>query len=295
MSFFRKKQLFVLLLGIILLVVLIGYSLSDREKLTAPEQFVMDSVGWVQSVFSKPVNGFVNLFTNISDIKNTYNENQILKEKLSEYKNLAIEVQELKKENKELRKAIDMTASTKDFEPIQATVISRSPERWSEQITINRGSQHGVKKNMAVVTVDGMIGKVENVSKLTSNVQLLTGFDKFNRISAKVPRKKGKNIFGLIEEFDKESGSLKLRIIEESKKDLKEGEVVVSSSMGGLFPSDLPIGTVKEVIPDQYGLTRIALVEPAANMYEINHVIVVDRTLPVDDGSVVDGEEEEEE
>src|SRR5699024_12179080 len=92
------------------------------------------------------------------------------------------------------------------------------------------------------------------------------------------------NIFVVIEKYDKESTSLVFRIIEESEKDIKEGELVVSSDVGGLFPWGLPIGTVKEVVPDQYGLTKMALVEPAANMFEIKQVIVVDRALDtVDD------------
>lgn len=59
--------------------------------------------------------------------------------------------------------------------------------------------------------------------------------------------------------------------------------------MGGVFPSGLPIGTVKEVVPDQYGLTNTALIEPAADLYEINHVIVVDRSI----ANMADEDEEE--
>lgn len=291
MSFFRNKSLFVLLIGMILLVVLVGYSLSDRNKISGPEKFLMDTVGWAQNIFYKPVDFVVSTIGSISDIKNTYNENQILREKVSEYKTLVYEVQELEKENEELRSTLDIVDSPRDFDIIHATVISRSPERWVEQVTINKGSHHGIEKNMAVITADGMIGKINSVSNLTANVQLLTGFDQLNRISAVISRDGSNNIFGLIEKFDKESNSLVFRIIEESEKNIKEGELVVSSDVGGLFPWGLPIGTVKEVVPDQYGLTKMALVEPAANMFEIKQVIVVDRTLDtVDDTKKNEGE-----
>ncbi|HLR52839.1 MAG TPA: rod shape-determining protein MreC [Candidatus Avamphibacillus sp.] len=292
MSLFRKKRLFILLIGIIILVVLIGYSLRDRDKLTIPEQFVNDTVGWVQSIIYTPVNFFTDIFTSIDDIKNTYQENKILKEKLSEYKTLIYEVQELTEENEELRNSIDLTDSIRDFNPIQATVISRSPERWMELVTLNKGSQAGIKKDMAVITADGMIGKIQSTSPYTSTVQLLTGFDQFNRISATISREDGKDIFGLIEEYDEESNSLLFKIIDESDKNLEEDELVVSSGLGGVFPSGLPIGTVKDIIPDQYGLTQTALIEPAADMYDINHVIVVDRSLPGDE-DVADDEGDE--
>ncbi|WP_029268612.1 rod shape-determining protein MreC [Virgibacillus alimentarius] len=293
MSFFHKRRFFVLLIGIIILIALIGYSLNNRENLTTPEKFIQDAVGWVQNVIHAPVTFVTNIFGNLDDLKNTYNENQILKEKLAEYKSLIYEVQELKEDNDELRKTLKKTESIQDFNPIQATVISRSPERWVERVTINKGSQHGIEPNMAVITAEGMIGKVQTVSKLTSTVQLITGFDEFNRISATISREEGKDIFGLIEEFDEESNSLSFKIIEESKKDLEEGELVISSGMGGVFPAGLLIGTVKEVVSDQYGLTRTALIKPAANMYDINHVIVVDRKLQKDDKQNEEQEEKE--
>ncbi len=291
MSFFRRKSLFVLLIGIICLVVLVGYSLSNRDQLSMPEKFIMDTVGLAQNIIHQPVTIVVNSFSNLKEIKNTYNENRILREKLAEYKTLVYEVQEIEKENEELRQALEIEESPRDFEPIIANVISRSPERWLEQLTINRGSNDGIKKNMAVMTVDGMIGKVTSISTSTAVVQLITGFDQLNRISATVSRENSDNIFGLIEGYDKEKEALIFRIIEDSDENLKEDELVVSSNMGGLFPSGLPIGTIKEVTPDQYGLTKTAYVTPTANMYEINHVIVVDRSLTVDDES---SEKEEE-
>lgn len=292
MSFFRKKSLFIILIGIILLVFLVGYSLSKRDNVSGPEKFLTDSVGWVQNIIQKPTTFFVNIFGNIGDIKNTYEENRILREKLAEYKTLIYDIQEIEKENEELRDMLDLVESPRDFEPILANVISRSPERWLEQLTINRGSMHGIKVNMAVMTVDGMIGKVSSVSNLTSSVQLITGFDQLNRISATISREKGDNIFGLIEGYNKEQEALIFRIIEQSDKNVKKGELVVSSNKGGLFPDNLPIGTIKEVSPDQYGLTKTAYVEPAANMYEINHVIVVDRTLETVDDATKEEEEE---
>ncbi|QKY69581.1 rod shape-determining protein MreC [Lentibacillus sp. CBA3610] len=292
MKFFQKQRLFILLIGIIILVVLIGYSLQDRENETMVEQFIKDTVGWAQNIIHTPVDYVTGIFQNIDDIRNTYDENKILREKVAEYKSLQYEVQELEEENNELRETLDKTESIRDYNPIQATVMSRSPERWIEQVTINKGTQHGVRENMAVITADGLIGKVEAESKLTSTVKLLTGFDQFNRISATISREEGDDISGMIEGYDQESDHLLFRIIEESGDDLEEGELVLSSGMGGVFPAGLPIGEVQEVKPDQYGLTRTAFVEPVADMYDINNVIVVERQQTDDSDS---GESEEDE
>lgn len=291
MSLFRNKRLFILLIGMIILVALIGYSLKDRDKLTTLEQFIKDTVGWSQHVIYTPINYVKTIFDNIHEIKDTHDENKLLKEKLSEYKSLIYDVQQLKKDNEELRNMLDKTESIRDYTPIQATVVARSPERWIEQITINKGKQHGISPNMAVITADGMLGKIQHTSQFTSTVQLLTGFDQFNRISATISRKDGKDIFGLVEQYDKESHSLLFRIIEESEKNVEKGELIVSSGMGGLFPAGLLIGTVKDVVPDQYGLTSTALVEPAADMYGVNHVIVVDAALSVEEDEIEQGDQ----
>lgn len=283
MSFFRRKSLFVLLIGLIVLVVLIGYSSSDRAEVSKPEQIVIDAVGWLQYITKQPVAFMQSITDTVNDIKNTYEENRLLREKLAEYKTLIYENQEIAKENEELRKLLELTDSPRDFDPIIANVVSRSPERWLDQVTINRGSQHGVKKNMAVITADGMVGKIQTVAATTATVQLLTGFDQFNRISATISRKDSDNIFGLIEGYDSEKEALIFRIIEQSDKDVKKDELVVSSNMGGLYPSGLPIGTIKEIEPDQFGLTKTAYVKPAANIYELNEVIVVDRLLETND------------
>src|SRR5699024_12344641 len=96
----------------------------------------------------------------------------------------------------------------------------------------------------------------------------------FNRISAKISVDKDKDVFGLVEEYDKESHSLKFKIIEESEKDVEEGDLVVSSGMGGTFPAGLLIGTVREVVPDQYGLTQTALVERKSTRLNSSHVSI---------------------
>lgn len=295
MSFFTKRRLFIFLIGFIIIVSLIGFSLSNRDTLTMPEQFIKDTVGWTQNVIHTPVKYVTNLFSTIGELKKTYEENRLLREKVAEYKGLIYEVQKLKEDNEELRATLDKTEeSILDFNPIQATVISRSPERWLEQVTINKGKQHGVKNNMAVITAEGMIGKVHSTSQFTSTVQLLTGFDQFNRISATIHLENGKEVFGLIEEYAKETNSLLFRIIDESEAKVKEGDLVLSSGMGGVFPSGLLIGTVKEIVPDQYGLTSTALIKPIADTHDINHVIVVDRTLETDEESQEDMEDEEE-
>ncbi|MGO4888568.1 rod shape-determining protein MreC [Anaerobacillus sp. MEB173] len=273
--FFSNKRLIVLMVCIIVLVALIGFSIKDRERLTVPEQFMKDSVGWVQSIFIKPAQYVAGFFENISEMKNIYEENKILKSRLDEFAALSVELQLVQKENKSLQEMLDTKESLFDYSLRPALVIHRSPDRWSEYIGINKGEQHGIEKNMAVITAHGLIGKVRNVSQFTSTVQLLTDHDRTNRVSAMVLGEE--SVFGFIEGYDHERGTLMFKKID-TEAPVEVDQTVISSGKGGMFPRGLIIGKIVHVEPDEYGLTKNAYVEPAANFYDMDFVMVVERS-----------------
>lgn len=276
-QFFLNKRLILLLVSIIFLVALIGFSLKDRKELTWSEQFIKDTTGFVQFLFHKPAQLVAGFFENVQDIKNTYKENKLLKARLEEYVMLEAQVQTLKKENEELRAILNKKESLRDFISIQATVIGRNPDRWQETVIVNKGEQQGVKKDMAVITPAGLIGKVQHASQFTSTVQLLSAVDQQNRISAYVQGKE-ENVFGLIEGYDDKREALLLKQIPFDAK-IEKKQLVLTSGLGGIFPKGLPIGVVEEVVPDEYGLTKMAYVKPAANFYDIDDVIIVKRKI----------------
>ncbi|WP_096224787.1 rod shape-determining protein MreC [Geobacillus sp. FJAT-46040] len=273
---FGNKRLIFLLVSIVILVMLIGFSLRSREQLTWPEQFVKDTVGFVQLLFGKPAQVVAGFLENVSDLRHTYEENQLLKARLEEYAALETEVEALRQENERLRALLDKKESLRDFVSIQATVIGRNPDRWRETIIINKGEQHGVKKDMAVITPAGLVGKVQHASQFTSTVQLLSALDQNNRISAYIQGKE--NVFGLIEGYDEKRRELLLGEIPIDSK-VEKRQKVLTSGLGGVFPKGLPIGEVTEVKPDQYGLTKVVYVKPFANLYDIDDVMIVKRTI----------------
>lgn len=182
-QFFMNKRLIILLVSIIILVALIGFSLSDRNKLTWPEQFVKDTTGWVQTLVSRPAHFVVGFVDNVKSLQDTYKENKELKAKLEENAQLKYQVQGLKKDVQALQDTLEEKESLSDYTLMKATVIRRNPSQWTELVTINRGDNDGVEKNMAVITSAGLIGKIKSVAPNTATVQLLSSEDPANRIS----------------------------------------------------------------------------------------------------------------
>ncbi|MGJ7920554.1 rod shape-determining protein MreC [Neobacillus sp. LXY-4] len=276
-QFFLNKRLIILLVSMIILVALIGFSLRERKQLTWPEQFMKDTTGFVQSLVSRPANYVAGFFENLNDLQDTYHENKELKKRVDQIARLEAEVQLLEKENKRLNEILDKEETLRDYESTQATVIARNPDRWHEQVIINKGKTDGITKNMAVITAKGLIGKVKTVNQFTSTVQLLSANDPKNRISAAILGG-DVEISGLLMGYDEKKELLLVKQIPADAKVSKD-QSVVTSGMGGVFPLGLPIGKVVEVVPDEYGLTQTAYVKPGADFYDIKHVIVIERVI----------------
>ncbi|OXT18956.1 rod shape-determining protein MreC [Bacillus sp. OG2] len=286
-QFFLNKRLIILLVSIIILVALIGFSLKEREKLSWAEQFVKDTASWAQTIVSRPASYVAGFFENVKDLQNTYEENKELKGRLDQLAMLEADVQRLKDENEKLQTILDKKGDLSKYKPIQATVIARNPDRWEETLIINKGEKDGLEKDMAVITAGGLIGKVKNTSPLSASVQLLSSTDPANRISAVINEK----IYGTIEGYDTKKKLLLLKRIPYDAK-VEKGEIVSTSGLGGVFPSGLPVGVVEEVVPDEFGLNQTAYVKPGADFYDIEHVMVAKLSMEKPDLDKLEEEEE---
>ncbi|CAH2461605.1 MULTISPECIES: rod shape-determining protein MreC [Bacillus] len=276
-QFFLNKRLIVLLVSIILLVALIGISLKERNSLSWPEQFIKDTVGVVERVFQKPANYVAGFFENVEDVKRTYEENKKLKAKLDTTADLSVVVKNLEDENKKLRELTGKEKSRGDYTEVQASVVSRNPDKWYDLVAIDKGAQQGIKKDMAVVTPKGLVGRVKSASQFTSSVELLSSMSRTNRVSAIVQGQE--NIFGLIEGYDKEKQLLLFTKISSDAK-VEKDQLVVTSGLGDIFPKGLAIGKIVDVQPDPYGLTKTAYVKPSADLNDVEHIIVAKRDMP---------------
>ncbi|HWL27012.1 MAG TPA: rod shape-determining protein MreC [Ureibacillus sp.] len=293
MPHFSNKKLILLLVSMIFIVALISFSLRDRQNATLPEQFIKDTVGLAQGFVAKPANYITGIFNDINSLLNTYEENKRLKMRLEDFAALQSEVNTLKSENTSLRDIVDKESSLREYVPIQATVIARNPDQWEEKIILDKGSSSGVELNMAVMTAKGLIGKISLVTPLTSEVELIQTNNPNFRVSA-VIQSENEEIFGLIEGFDVDRNELIMKRID-SSLDVKEGELVISSGLGGIFPKGILIGEVTEITTDDFGLTKMAYIKPAADFSLLQDVMIAKRTvITIDEHEDIKNEQTEE-
>ena len=168
---------------------------------------------------------------------------------------------ELEEENKTLKKLFDIKEN--NYEMITGIVLKRN--KWYESITINKGKKDGIKKNMAVIDSEGLIGKISEVGNNYSVVSLLTNSN--NKVAVNI-----NDYYGILDGY--ESGYLIVRNVVKDN-DIKIGDKVYTNGLGGIYPSGIYIGDVSEIIDDDLELSKVIKVKLNNNYNRIKYVNVI--------------------
>lgn len=179
--------------------------------------------------------------------------------------------QELKREIEELKKLNNLSSTLTDFNSLSAVVIERNKMYWFNSIVINKGSSSGIKKDMAVISSDGLIGKINKVSKTTSEVKLLTTNDKNEKISVMI-KTSDDTIYGIMNGY--QDNYLEITSVNKNIN-VDNNSLVYTSGMGGIFPSGILIGKVAKVKEDKYNVSKLILVEPSSSFNNLKFVKVL--------------------
>ena len=180
---------------------------------------------------------------------------------------------EKNKELEDLKKLNNISSTLTDFDKVSACVIERNRMYWFNTITINKGKSSGINENMAVVSGDGLIGRVIKVSSKTSEIKLITTNDINHKISVMI-KKENDTIYGILSGYN--NNLLEITSINKDINNL-DNYNVYTSGMGGIFPSGIIIGKVKGIKKDKYDVSKIIEVEPSSNFNELRFVNVLIR------------------
>jgi len=276
-----NKRLFILLITLVLFIVVMGFSLGTRKALSWPENFLRDTTGFLQNVIYKPAGYVAGLFEDIGNLRKLAEENEQLKITVAQYTREQAQYNFIQSENERLQKLNNFTVEQRlryKYEYHIAQVVSLTTEPSNSTLVIDLGAREGVKPNMSVISVEGLVGVISQVSNFTSTVKLMTMMDINDPNSqpaiAATALTKENETFGMIESYDPATKTLSMNKISPTDP-IKEGDVIVSSGIGGLYPRGLQIGTVESVGVGEFGLTRTATIKPAAEFQDWKELIVV--------------------
>ncbi|MGX7077003.1 MULTISPECIES: rod shape-determining protein MreC [Globicatella] len=271
----NNKKLIGILLSTIMMVSLIAYTMTKGTN-NIFTSAINDTASWTGRVFSEPVNVVVKFVNSVDKVINTFEENQQLKSKIDQVYELQVRVADLEAENEAMRKELKLNESLGGFTVQNATVIARNPDQWMETLTIDVGSSQGVKENMAVMAGNGLVGRIIEVNANSSKVLLLTS-EKSNAgmVSANIQSKSG-SANGIVSSYDRKTKRYIMTQVD-PEAEVKEGDMVITSGLGGIIPRTLLIGEVANVRMDDYGLFQTVEIVPAGEMTDIRFVTVIMR------------------
>ncbi len=259
----RKLIVVLAIMAIPLLTVNEPRNPEESHWALKPFAFALGSLQGLYSGFSAGVRGTTSLYLDLIDIKV---ENQKLASDNAELRAQLGTLTELNLENERLNGLLNFKQNS-EMDLLAAKVIGKDLLPDHKTLTINRGSFHGLKKNMAAITVGGVVGYVFRTSTYTSQILLLT--DRYAVIDATVQRSRAR---GIVEGGARDQ--CRLRYLKRGD-DVQVGDLVVTSGLDNIFPKGFPVATVKNVTKSQYGLSQEVELKPVVSPQTIEEIFVI--------------------
>jgi rod shape-determining protein MreC len=265
---FLRKYKTIIFVAALLIVALsiVTYNLKYGTDKSFLRKIVLEAVAPVQKVLKFSITSVRDNWSRYILLVGIEEENKNLNKKINELKAVLVSYQESYQEAQRLRKLLSLSDDY-HYNFIAARVIGREQAALSRTVLINKGSSDGLKSGMPVLAPPGLIGRLVDVSSHVSRVLLF--IDENSNIDAIVQRNRTQGIIS-----GAGSRGLILKYISKTQ-DVKEGDVIVSSGMGGVFPKGMLIGRVIHVDRQDGGLFLKINVAPFTDFSKLEEILIL--------------------
>jgi rod shape-determining protein MreC len=267
---FLWRHRVVLTSGLLLLLALhlLSAGVSPGARAERPSLALLWMLKPVQAVEANIADDSTSFFHDYFDLVNVRRENTQLKEHVSELEGQRTRLAELEVENRHLSDLLELRDALAT-EAVAARVIGADATELSRTLILSQGSRGGLRRDLPVISTDGVVGKLIAVAPNASRVLLIndhnSGLDAFDQRS----RARG-IVAGLLD------GELTMKYVDRTE-DVKPGDSVVTSGMDGIFPRGLLVGQVTRVSQEGPGLFLNVDIQPAADFQKLEQVLILTR------------------
>jgi len=250
-----------------LLVITVDYRGGTSGPFEVAGRALQTVVGTLQSGVSRVLQPIGSFFSGLVHIGSLQAQNHRLQQEIQD-------LREKTQHDTSLRRLIEEFNSlyklqqTYGLQGVAATVIGQSVNNFQWSVTINRGSGDGIKQDMPVVSGDGLVGHVVSVTSNTSIVLLVLDPDSFvdGRLSSS-------GVTGGVQ--GERNKDLQMSLVPPDTKVFPGEQVVTSGYQSGLYPPEIPIGSVSHVYIQDGGLNKLITIRPAVDFSALEIVLVV--------------------
>ncbi len=265
----KNRPMWIAMIAIVLLLVLAAFSAGGRGF--SGDGLFRNAAAPVSEALHSVQNAIGDFFVRVFTPSDLQRENRQLRDRLLAQEQKLALFDEVEKENARLTELLNYVQTNANMRFVTASVIGRDSNPYIDTITLNAGSRSGVSEKMAVITPDGIVGRVTEVGPNWCRVRTMCN-DKM-RISVMVERTRDEGMLGGIYEQDGEIRGTMLYYLP-GNADLKVGDRIATSGIGGYFPKGLYVGTVLSVNDEGKG-THDAIVSMEIDFLHLENALIV--------------------
>jgi rod shape-determining protein MreC len=265
---YLKQYRFYIALFMFILIPVIAIDTSTR----APRDYrfydrvIIGVTSPIQTMVSWSLEQVASIFENYIYLWHTHQDNLALLDENRKLLNSIANLREIQQENVRLKKLLHFEEKF-SLQSVVARVISKDVSTEFRSIRLNRGENSGIKRNMAVLTEEGIVGRVFRTTQNTSDV--VTLLDSYSAVDAIVERSRAR---GVVEGLTDDLCQLKYAL---RTDDIQPGDILISSGLGGIFPKGVTVGMVSKVNRKPYGISQEVEVRPSVDFSKLEEVLVV--------------------
>lgn len=271
MKFIKNKLAVTIVVLSVTFLILISRSIKG-EKISFVENGIGVTLNPVQGTlykFNSKLKDSVSFIFGFSRVKT---ENKDLRKKNNELESKALDYDSLKDENERLREMLNFKNQRLEYNYVGCDIIGKSGSGLLDQFVINKGNKDGIEKQMIAITAQGLVGQVTNVGSNWSIVQTLAN--------------ENLAVSGTIESTNDNSGIVKGYKDSDNRllaklyylpldSNIKKGDIILTSGLGGLYPKGIRIGSVTDVEEDKGKVMKNAIIKPYIDFNKLEELFIV--------------------
>jgi rod shape-determining protein MreC len=279
-TFMRKRKpttfiVFITFLSLSVLFYILFIVASADRLVNILQQRGYSVIGSISyTVFKYPFDSAEQFLDDFMTFTEMRQEQRVTQQEVERLAAFRAELEESYRQIRELKQLLNLKESMMDFTLTPVKVMSRSPDSFSSIVLIQAGSSDGIIANQAVITSLGLVGKVETVFENSSIVRLLTSQDVENKISVRIQVSPTLVAEAVLDEYDPNTGLFNMILLDTSAT-ISEGNTVITSGLGGVYPSGLLVGYVERVEQLPNSVSARIWVKPSARFTSFDYVMVV--------------------
>src|SRR6267154_1227264 len=263
----RHKSLTLLAGVVIAQVLLLAVQIKRERQVRLIRVWAVELISPLQRIGSWTINGAEHGWGGYIGLRSAQKENDSMRAELDRLKVRNAELEGRALEADRLAALLNFRTAHSETPIVAAHVIGASPDSGSLVVNIDRGSRDGIRRDMGVITPDGVVGKIFAVYPDISQVLLLG--DKDSGVGALLANTRTQGVV-------KGSGKPELAMdyVSNDTK-VSPGEVVLTSGQDRIFPKDLPVATVLQTTEDRKAPFMKIVLKPAAHLDRLEEVLVL--------------------